>query len=79
MVSIESFIALQHRKMTGSKDTVKEEENEEVLEVEGEMKDSDGAEREGQKKDLVLADPKVSRKSIVHPVDPVLDRALFDR
>lgn len=75
--------------MTGKKAADKEAESEEVAEAEKEgVKVSEGGdeavtqgekEGEGEEKDFILADPKVSRKSSVQPVDPVLDRALYDR
>ena len=79
--------------MTRKKATDKQGENEEVAEsVEEGVKVSEGGdeavieeqkekegEGEGEEKDLTLSDAKVSRKSTVHPVDPVLDRALYDR
>jgi hypothetical protein len=80
--------------VTGKKAADKERENEEVAEaveegvkvseggdeaVTEEQKEKEGEEGKGEEKDLTLSDPKVSRKSTVHPVDPVLDRALYDR
>jgi hypothetical protein len=77
--------------VTGKKAADKEGENEEVAEAveEGEKVSEGGNEAvteeqkekegEGEEKDLTLSDTKVNRKSTVHPVDPVLDRALFDR
>ena len=81
MVSIESFLALQRREMTGNKliENEVEVEKEAGAEVEKVIEEGDEVEKEVEMKDLVLSDPKISRRSDVHPVDPVLDRALFDR
>lgn len=80
---------MQRREVTRKKATDMEAESEEVAEAEKEgekiSEGGDEAVTEGEKegeveeKDRTLADPKVSRKSTVHPVDPVLDRALYDR
>ena len=47
--------------------------------TDGEQGKEGEGEGEGEEQDLTLSDPKFSRKGIVHPVDPVLDRALYDR
>lgn len=67
--------------MTGNKliENEVEVEKEAQVEVEKVIEEGDEVEKEVEMKDLVLSDPKISRRSVVHPVDPVLDRALFDR
>lgn len=67
--------------MTGNKRIENEVEGEKDAgaEVETVIEDGDEIMKEVEMTDLVLSDPKISRRSVVHPVDPALDRALFDR